>query len=177
MTPSFLSACGWVDHFCLSSPFNRERCVPEQNNSKDANGRYCTVKAGIFEKCNPVILRGFDCIHIVNVPRLQAAAISRTPNKPFWAINMPKTKVIPKSNISNSEYTWMSGVVPDKWHKSHISRITWHTIPHTQSVSVFSQPGTVTMVAKRGSEYCRWHDVSQDSHTWGNSPPDLSATC
>lgn len=40
------------------------------------------------------------------------------------------------SNDSNSQYFGMSGVVPDTWQRSHISCITWHTIVHTQSVTV-----------------------------------------
>lgn len=56
--------------------------------------------------------------------------------------------------------------------KSVIYCITWHVILRTQSVTAFSQPAKVTMVALmvEGSESCRWHVVSQECHICGTSP-------
>lgn len=56
--------------------------------------------------------------------------------------------------------------------KSVINCITWHVIFHIQSVTAFSQPAKVTMVALtvEGSEPCRWHVVSQECDICGTSP-------
>lgn len=66
----------------------------------------------------------------------------------------------------------MSGFFPDKYQRSHISCITWYytLICHCFLVAQHSCHGS-----EKGSEYCQWHGVSQDSHTWGTSLPDLDA--
>lgn len=52
-----------------------------------------------------------------------------------------------------------------------------HYSSHTVCLCFLTTRHSYHGSAKKGSEHCRWHDVSQDSHTWGTSPPDLSATC
>lgn len=76
-----------------------------------------------------------------------------------------------KSSASNSELTGMSGIVPDKWQRSHLLHhmacYSSHTICHWFLFFVFHP--TPLLRQQKGSEYCQSHAVSQAHHTWGSS--------